>query len=428
MTAPHHSRRGSMGYSPRKRARSEVPHIKAWPEIQGPPRLQGFAGYKAGMTHAMIVDYRKSSTTANKLVRIPITVVEVPPVKVFAVRFYEMTPYGHNILTEILADELDPRLANRFPLPKNQVSSKERWEGLKKGDMEGEVEDVRVLVHTQPASVTAIPKKTPDIMEMRIGGGTISERIEYARGLLGKGISISRFAKDGDMVDVLSVTKGKGFQGPVKRWGVKLLTHKNSKHRRLAGNQGPFTPGYIRSTVPQAGQTGYHQRTEFNKRIVKVVRVKNAIRSSQEKNKESKKDIKKIEERFMELEITDSGWDGDSVYLWRSAEDEEKYWIWKDKPDKRLTEKKGPAAEGQRPKRVKKPKHPMQPIDDGITPKGGFLNYGVISTDYILIHGSIPGPANRLIRLRNPVRAQFKEILETPPKMVFISRESKMGV
>ena len=61
-----------MGFSPRKKARSEVPHIKAWPELDGAPRLQGFAGYKAGMTHAMIVDYRKTSTTANKLVRIPV--------------------------------------------------------------------------------------------------------------------------------------------------------------------------------------------------------------------------------------------------------------------------------------------------------------------------------------------------------------------
>jgi len=107
-----------MGFSPRKKARSEVPHIKAWPELDGAPRLQGFAGYKAGMTHAMIVDYRKTSTTANKLVRIPVTVVEVPPMMIFAVRFYENTPYGFKMLTEILTDELDPRLASRFPLPK----------------------------------------------------------------------------------------------------------------------------------------------------------------------------------------------------------------------------------------------------------------------------------------------------------------------
>ena len=53
-----------------------------------------------------------------------------------------------------------------------------------------------------------------------------------------------------------------------KRWGVKLLSHKNSKHRRLYGTLGPKRPGYTRPTVPQAGQVGYHQRTEFNKRVL----------------------------------------------------------------------------------------------------------------------------------------------------------------
>ncbi len=34
---------------------------------------------------------------------------------------------------------------------------------------------------------------------------------------------------EGDMIDTIAVTKGKGFQGHVKRWGVKLLSHKNSE-------------------------------------------------------------------------------------------------------------------------------------------------------------------------------------------------------
>ena len=72
------------------------------------------------------------------------------------------------------------------------------------------------------------------------------------------------------MTDILGITRGKGFQGSVKRWGVKLLTHKNSKHRRMIGTLGPKSPGYVRPTVPQAGQMGYHQRTEYNKRILKI--------------------------------------------------------------------------------------------------------------------------------------------------------------
>ena len=77
---PKHNKpnRGSMAYSPRKRARSETPHISSWAAADGDePSILGFAGYKVGMSHIMAVDYRKRSTTAGQEVRMPVTVVEV---------------------------------------------------------------------------------------------------------------------------------------------------------------------------------------------------------------------------------------------------------------------------------------------------------------------------------------------------------------
>ncbi|HDO19710.1 MAG TPA: 50S ribosomal protein L3, partial [Thermoplasmatales archaeon] len=100
----HRPRRGSLAYSPRKRARSEVPHIKSWPEGGDKPKLQGFAGYKAGMTHVLVVDYRPTSTTSGREVMVPVSVVEVPPMKIAAVRAYKETPYGLQTLTEIWTD------------------------------------------------------------------------------------------------------------------------------------------------------------------------------------------------------------------------------------------------------------------------------------------------------------------------------------
>jgi large subunit ribosomal protein L3 len=38
----------------------------------------------------------------------------------------------------------------------------------------------------------------------------------------------------------------------------------------MVGTLGPKRPGYVRNTAPQSGQMGYHQRTEVNKRIIKV--------------------------------------------------------------------------------------------------------------------------------------------------------------
>ena len=262
MPGNHHPRRGSMGYSPRKRARAETPHIKNWPSGGDTPKIQGFLGYKAGMTHAFVVDYRPTSTTSGKEVMMPVSVVEAPPIKIAAIRSYKKTIHGLETISEIWCNKLDSELAKRISLPKNKV--KENWDFTKNAD------DIRVLVYTQPKLVTGIPKKVPEIRELRISGGSIDERINYAKEILGKELKIEDVVREGDMLDILAITKGKGFQGHVKRWGVKLLTHKNSKHRRMIGTAGSWHPNWIQQTVPQAGQMGYHQRTEYNKRVLKI--------------------------------------------------------------------------------------------------------------------------------------------------------------
>ncbi len=265
MADKHHPRRGSMGYSPRKRAPSMTPKIRSWPEITEGPKVQGFPGFKAGMTHAFIIDYRPTSTTSGQEVRVPVTVIEIPPVKVSGIRFYRETHDGLKTEGEVWADKVDDNLKRRLPIPKS-YDTKAMW---KKIDRDV-VDEVRIIVHTHPEKVTGVPSKKPEIMELRVGGGTIAERIDFAQDNLGKELKYGDFTKVGSMVDVSAITKGKGTQGHVKRWGVKLLHHKNSKSRRNVGTTGVFIPGYTRPTVPQAGQTGFHQRTEFNKRVLKI--------------------------------------------------------------------------------------------------------------------------------------------------------------
>jgi len=265
---PKHNKpnRGSMAFSPRKRARSETPHISSWAAVEGDdPKILGFAGYKVGMSHIMAVDYRKKSTTAGQEIRMPVTIVEIPPMKVIGARGYIQDTYGLRTLTEAWEKKIDKDLERTLPIPKGH-NAKEAWKKMSDNDLE----EIRLLVHTQPRMVTGIPKKRPEIMEMAVGGGSLDAQIEYAKEMMGKEFTMSDFTQDGEMLDAIAVTTGYGFQGHVKRWGVKLLTHKNSKHRRMIGNLGPFSPGYVVSTVPQAGQTGYHQRTEYNKRLLKI--------------------------------------------------------------------------------------------------------------------------------------------------------------
>lgn len=263
MGHPHRPIQGSRAFWPRKRARSPVGHIKAWPQDGSAPKIQGFAGYKAGMTHAHVVDYRPTSTTSGQEVIMPVTVVEVPPLRVAAVRAYAQTAYGLKTKTEVWAEKLDKELAQRVNLPKKP--SPEGWK-----DIEAGCDDLRVLVHTIPDKVTGVPTKVPELMEYRIGGGDMKSRIEYARKVMGKEVDVSECLKEGDMVDAVAVTTGYGFQGRIKRFGAKLLSHKNSKRRRNIGTQGPWHPNFITSTIPQQGQMGNHQRTEYNKRVLKL--------------------------------------------------------------------------------------------------------------------------------------------------------------
>jgi large subunit ribosomal protein L3 len=61
-----------------------------------------------------------------------------------------------------------------------------------------------------------------------------------------------------------------------------------------------------------------------------------------------------------------------------------------------------------------------------ITPKGGFIRYGIIRGAYMLIEGSIPGPEKRPIRLRYAVRPP-KQLAEEPRQITYVSLESPQG-
>ena len=98
---------------------------------------------------------------------------------------------------------------------------------------EADLDEVRMLVQTQPKLITGVPKKKPEVMEVAVRGGDLPAQLAFAKAKLGQEVVMADFAEDGEILDAIAITTGKGFQGHIKRWGVKLLTHKNSKHRRI---------------------------------------------------------------------------------------------------------------------------------------------------------------------------------------------------
>jgi large subunit ribosomal protein L3 len=181
---------------------------------------------------------------------------------------------------------------------------------------------------------TGLGKKKPEIFEAPIGGPDAKAKIEYARGILGKELAISDIISEGEYLDAIAVTTGKGWQGVVKRYGVALNTHKSTKARRHGGSIGAETQGKVMFTIPRAGQMGFHRRVDKAKRVLMV-----------------SQDAKQV------------------------------------------------------------------------LPPDGFIHYGKIQSPYILLEGSVPGPAKRAILLRKSVLSRTAR----KPVIKEISKESKQG-
>jgi large subunit ribosomal protein L3 len=281
------------------------------------------------MTHVMMVNDQQDSPREGMTESVPVTIVETPPMRVAAVRAYRDTPYGKRPITEVWTDSLDEETERVVARPDEAGDVDE----IRQAD---DVDEVRVIAYTTPAEVDGVPKKKPDLMEIPVSGGDIDARIDYAAELLETDADVNDVHRAGEYVDVSAITKGKGTQGPVKRWGVKLRKGKHYRQgwKRRIGNLGPWHPSRVRSTVPQQGQTGYHQRTEINKRVLSV--------------------------------------------------DEE-----------------------------------------DATPEGGFVNYGEVSSSYVLVKGSVPGPKQRLVRTRNAVRP--KDDAAYDPEIRYVSTSSDQG-
>lgn len=94
----------------------------------------------------------------------------------------------------------------------------------------------------------------------------------------GDTITVSVFT-EGQIVDVIGVTKGKGFAGVVKRFRVAggPASHGSMFHRRIGSIGQRQTPGHVFKNQKMPGHMGSQQRTVQNLRIVKVDAAKNLL-------------------------------------------------------------------------------------------------------------------------------------------------------
>lgn len=281
-----------------------------------------------------MVDNKPKSPLFGKEVMRAATVLEVPPLYIYGYRAYVRSSKGLKALAEVITKSL-PKNAERV-----MKISEEYDPSPIQASIEANLDniaEIRVLALTQPYKA-GFGKKTPEVLEIKLAGDDIKAVLEYSKSLLGKEIHAKDLFSEGQYVDLIAITKGKGFQGAVKRFGVKVQPnwHKHRKGKRVVGSISPSKP-HMMFTIPRPGKMGFHQRTEYNKLILKV---------------------------------------------------------------------------GENPAEI--------------NISGGFLHYGLVRGDYIVVAGSIPGSSKRLVRIRYPVRAKVDKI--EPPKLVAVDLTSKQGV
>lgn len=95
---------------------------------------------------------------------------------------------------------------------------------------------------------------------------------------VGDVVTVTAF-QEGQLVDVIGVSKGKGFQGVVKRFrvGGGPAAHGSMFHRRIGSIGMRQTPGRSWKNQAMPGHMGGERRTAQNLRVVKVIAEKNLI-------------------------------------------------------------------------------------------------------------------------------------------------------
>ncbi|GAB5356135.1 hypothetical protein AAMO2058_000265000 [Amorphochlora amoebiformis] len=325
------------------------------------------------MTH-ILREVNRAGSMLNKQETVePVTILEAPAMVVIGMVGYIETPRGLRALTTVwvpfLADSVKRRFYKNWYRSKKKAFSTTQGEDYEK-EMSKELERmkkycqvIRVIAHTQIEKIRLRQKKA-HMMEIQVNGGSVAEKVDFGKGLFEKEVPVDGVFQQNEMIDVIAVTKGKGYEGVVTRWGVTRLPRKTHRGLRKVACIGAWHPARIQYSVARAGQNGYHHRTEINKKIYRIGKAARPMGDGKQSaapkvnpNASTEKDLTKKE----------------------------------------------------------------------ITPLGGFPHYGEVNEDYVMIKGGVPGPKKRVITLRKTLIPQTSRAATEEITLSFIDTASKFG-
>lgn len=202
--------------------------------------MLGIIGKKLGMTQLFNEQGHQ----------VPVTVVEAKPNPVVKVISGERTKPGYRAIELGYGSQTVARAA------KKGEAKNPRGRRATKAEVQ----------HAAKAGVTTVPRQLRAFRLDDMPAGT--ELPDYKAG---DAIDVSIFAP-GDFVKVTGTSKGRGFQGVVKRYGIGggPNTHGNTKHRRPGSVGAGTDPSRVIKGKKMPGQYGNKRKTVTNLRVEKI--------------------------------------------------------------------------------------------------------------------------------------------------------------
>jgi len=269
-------RSGSLAFAPRKRCSRAKGKIGSFPKDDSThaPHLTAFIAYKAGMTHVVREVERAGSRLNKKEVVSAVSILEAPPMVCVGIVGYIRTTQGLKTLTTAWAPHLSEGVKRRID-SKYYKSKKNQFAGAKDPSaafkaITEKCTVVRAIMHTQPELIKQLKQKKVHLLEVQVNGGSISDKVEFVKNLFEQEIKFDKVFQESECLDAISISRGHGMTGVITRWGVNRLRRKTHRGLRKVACIGAWHPARCQWTVPRAGQMGYHQRTESNKRIYRI--------------------------------------------------------------------------------------------------------------------------------------------------------------
>lgn len=373
--APRH---GSLRFLPRKRCRRHRGRIRSFPpdDRKEKPHLTAFIGYKAGMTHIMRKLTQPGSKAHDKDIVEGVTIIETPPMIVVGIVGYVKTPAGLRSITTVWSGNVDNSFKRRFY--KNWTRSK------KKAFTKYAQKFANVAQGQDPDEVTKrinYIEKYADVVRV-----IAHSQVKLLKNLHMKKAHVMEIQVNGGNVKDKIAFGRQLMENPVD---VHSIFHQNECIDTIAVTRGHGTKG----VVNRWGVTRLPRKTHRGLRKVACIgswhpaRVPYTVARTGQKGYHHRTEIHKKIYRI-----------GKSISYDENGQPKE----FNASTEADLTKK-------------------------NITPLGGFVGYGIVKQDYIMIKGTCPGPRKRPITLRKAIVQPSNSMAKEEIDLKFINTASQYG-